>query len=352
MIWMAPNCALDPIDLEETPSSFILEMQRLEIPGFPYAFNPSILRTERGVLMSFRLGSYVHGSEICGHTPPCLSPQNRDTSKIGLIWLDDQFQIASQTQVLKIPRSAEDVPFRPQDPRLIEVGGKIYLVYNNFTRLGAATNQRMYFAELFYDGGQFALGASQCLIDFEEANPGKTEKNWTPFDYQGQLHFSYSFSPHTVFRPLDGTSSCITVGSTQGAIAWQWGHLRGGTTALKVGDEYLGFFHSVMSMKTVHSEQKKIPHYFMGAYTCAATPPFSLTAVSPEPIVGEGFYTGERYVTWKPLIALFPAGYIFDENYIWVAYGKQDHEIWIAKLDKQGLLDSLVPVASVRDLGQ
>ena len=83
----------------------------------------------------------------------------------------------------------------------------------------------------------------------------------------------------------------------------------------------------------------------MGAYTFEAKPPFALIAVSPEPIVFKGFYEPPYYKTWKPLRCVFPAGIIVDKDFVWIAYGRQDHETWVAKIDKKQLLKSLVPVS-------
>jgi predicted GH43/DUF377 family glycosyl hydrolase len=79
----------------------------------------------------------------------------------------------------------------------------------------------------------------------------------------------------------------------------------------------------------------------MGAYTFSKEPPFTIEQISQEPIVARGFYEGEEYRTWRPLRVVFPGGFLADEKFIWVAYGRQDHEVWLVKLDKQGLLDSL-----------
>ena len=83
-------------------------------------------------------------------------------------------------------------------------------------------------------------------------------------------------------------------------------------------------------------------HYFMGAYTFSAKPPFQITRISTEPIIGKNFYNGPAYTTWKPLRVVFPTGCLMDEDFIWVTYGRQDFEIWVAKFDKQALLESLV----------
>jgi len=85
----------------------------------------------------------------------------------------------------------------------------------------------------------------------------------------------------------------------------------------------------------------------MGAYTYSSTPPFTITRVSKEPIIGKGFYSGMSYKHyWKPVKVVFPCGYVFDEKYIWVLYGRDDYENWVVKLDRARLLKSLTPVST------
>jgi predicted GH43/DUF377 family glycosyl hydrolase len=172
----------------------------------------------------------------------------------------------------------------------------------------------------------------------------RSEKNWVPFEYNHELLLSYSIIPHRIMRPLQGKSTCETVALTRRSIKWNWGVLRGGTQAFVVDGNYLAFFHCSKSMATAHSGGKSIPHYFMGAYTFEKDPPFGLIKISPKPIVGKNFYHGPAYKTWKPLRVVFPAGFVFDDAYIWVVYGRQDHEIWVVKLEKQKLLASLASV--------
>ena len=103
-------------------------------------------------------------------------------------------------------------------------------------------------------------------------------------------------------------------------------------------------------MQTTHSDGKNILHYFLGAYTFSSLLPFEITQMSPEPIIGEHFYKGAKYPPyWHPIQAIFPCGYVSDDNHIWIAYGRQDHECWVVKLDRQGLLQSLIPVTSLFD---
>lgn len=224
----------------------------------------------------------------------------------------------------------------------------LYIVYSDnsdptITRGGF----RVHFAELDFDGSCFAIDYPECLHHFEGENKDRREKNWVPFEYNSSLLLAYSLTPHLILYPIYGTGSCKTVATTMGSIQWEWGEPRGGTPGILVGNEYLAFFHSSKELATTHSEGKNILHYFMGAYTFSCEPPFAITKISPEPIVGKNFYKGAIYKPyWKPVRVVFPCGFLCDDKYIWVAYGRQDHEVWIAKLDKKGLFDSLLPVAN------
>ena len=40
---------------------------------------------------------------------------------------------------------------------------------------------------------------------------------------------------------------------------------------------------------------------------------------------------------------VFPCGYLFDDRFFWVSYGRQDHEIWICKIEREGLMKNLFP---------
>lgn len=327
--WIKPVSASKPhlrSNLNIKSQDFILETKRIQVPEHPYIFNPSIVRWNNAFLMSFR----VHDNLV--HT----------AKPIGLVWLDKNFNVISKSYTLKIRNAKEHTTFvhkkskiEDQDPRLITIDNHVYMVYSNF-RVG-----RMFIAELQFDGTDFFLDNPECLLNFDDSKPNLIEKNWVPFEYNKKLLLSYSIAPHKVFLPLQGTESCKTVSCSPKEIPWKWGTLRGGSPALKVDGKYLAFFHCV---KHIRANNKVMPYYFMGAYLFEPTPPFTITHISPEPIVGPDFYTGEKHKTWKPLRVVFPAGFVVDKNSIWVAYGKQDHESWLVKIDKKKLFKSLKPV--------
>ncbi len=247
-------------------------------------------------------------------------------SRIGLVFLDEEFRPSGEVQILNV---------LGEDARLVNVDERLYIVCDG--------GFRMVVAELNFDGDQFFVEKSEILTEFPQKSPFKREKNWVPFDYQGNLLLSYTIVPHQILAPdLDGSGRCQEVETTSTDHLWRWGEIRGGTPALRCGEEYLSFFHSSIDIATEHSEGQVMPHYFMGAYMFQKDPPFALTRMSEEPIIGKNFYSGENYDPyWHPVRVVFPCGYVFNEEYIWVVYGRQDHEIWIAKLDKLTLIQKL-----------
>lgn len=318
------------IDLEKLAQPFVLESKEIKFEAYPTAFNPTIARWKGSLLLSFRIRHPVTGS----------------TDQIGMVWLNEDFVPQGEPVVLEVPPYPSTLPSKQQDPRLIPVGEDLYMVYNNVIK-GEIRKEvrRILIAKVHFDNGKFYTDPPEMILSFEGEKEQRCEKNWTPFVYDGELYLIYSLTPHRILRYLPGTGSCETFSTTSSQISWPWGALRGGTQAYLIDGKYMSFFHSSIDMATVHSKGKNIQHYLIGAYTFSSEPPFEITSVSPEPIVGKGFYSGPEYKTWKPLRVVFADGYVYDDKYIWVVYGKQDFEMWIAKIDKKLLFDSLIPVS-------
>lgn len=303
------------INLEEKYDDFILETKRIMIPGDRYAFNPSIIRHNGNFLMSFR-------------THFCTT---------ALIRLDENFTPCGKPQTITLPSNFEN-PQSINDARLVEISDQLYMIFDSVVN----EIHRIFISKIFYENDYFSLDAVQCLSTFPHESKLRSEKNWVPFDYNGQLLLGYQIQPHRIFVPTE-INQCTQIAETIHSYQWNWGELRGGTPALMIDNErYLAFFHSSMKMKSIHSNDLEKGHYFIGAYTFANTPPFEITSMSPQPIIGPHFYLGRNYKPrWLDVRVVFPLGYIHDDKYIWLSYGRQDHECWIAKIDKQKLLESL-----------
>lgn len=321
-------------DLESNIPNYVVETMRIDIPGYPTAFNPSIIRWKGSLLMSFRV---------------IPDPKASFNSKIGLIWLDDDFIPLSDPQILETQTPGSSIPSRSEDARLIEVQGRLYMVYSDNKDLKISkAGFRLYIAEIRFDGKVFSLHDVVCLSRYEGESPLIREKNWVPFVLNNELYLAYSLCPHKIFRPLLDRGECETVAVSRALLDWQWGELRGGTQALPLNEsEYLSFFHSWVDIPTIHSDGKAISHYFMGGYTFSREAPFEIKRISQEPIVAKGFYSGKVYKPyWKQVRAIFPCGFLMNENYIWIAYGRADYECWIIKLDKNLFLDNLKAIST------
>jgi len=328
---LSPQISAKFVDLEKMKQDFILESKQIYLHKYPDAFNPSIVRWDDSILVSFR----------------ARDPKTQLTTTIGLTFVDKNFNPYGKVYILKFPKSPLAGKLI-QDPRLITISGRLYMVYSNTWKLPAETVRRVFIAKLEFNGQNFIVKQPEPLLKFESNEKRKFEKNWVPFEYQGQLFLSYSLNPHKILEPIFGHKSCKNIATTKMKSYWQWGELRGGTPALITDEGYLAFFHTSKDIKSIHSQGKCIPHYFMGAYLFEKTPPFAIKKISRRIIVGENFYKGKEYETWKPLRVVFPCGYIFDENFIWITFGRQDNEMWMVKIDKQKLFESLVPVETVK----
>lgn len=314
------------LDLNIYEQTFVLDAKQIFIPQYPDAFNPSIIKINGRFLMSFR----------------SRNPKTGRATLVGMIWLDKNFAPLGAPQILQIEKG-KDPSFYIQDPRLVEIEGKLYMVFSDLWKNEESEKRRMCIGEIEYDGIRFLLKNRKFLLNFDGEKDNKFEKNWVPFEYDNHLLLAYSLSPHKVFYPIFEKNKCTTVGFSRGNNYWNWGKLRGGTPGLLIGKYYLSFFHSSTLLTTVQSDEKPMMHYFIGAYLFDKDPPFAIKKISPKPIVKKEFYEGPMYNTWKPLRVVFPGGFVYDEKSIWVFYGRQDHEIWVVKLDKKGLLESLIP---------
>lgn len=351
-LYLILNClssfVYSEINLEEFTQDFILDTKKIIIPGYPHAFNPSITKWKGRWLMSFRL---VGCDEKNSRLIPNIS--SASAMDVGLIYLDDELNPIGEAQFIFLDHPNKKRPYLlAEDARLIVNEERLYIIYSaNKEAEVEDSGFRVYVAQLDNDEqNNFFVIHNECLSIFEGVNSNKREKNWTPFIYQTELLLSYQLFPHKIFRPLlDGSECCETVANSFPSLTWEWGELRGGTQALQLSEDYyLGIFHSSINLSTIHSNNQSIPHYFMGAYLFSSSPPFEIKYISPEPIIGTNFYQGLTYEPyWHPVCVVFPCGLVINEEDVWVIYGRQDHEIWIAKLDKKNLINSLIPISTL-----
>ncbi len=309
----------------------VIATKRLVFDRFPDAFNPSMIKTEAGYLLTFRYCPDRWYS-------PCLS-------YIGIALLDDDFNLLSEPTLLNTRFFNSKTPSQAEDARIFSYRGRLFLIYNDNPDVVSPSNwerRDMFIAELFYNDEEFSFSFPVRLCYEERYNSVLWQKNWVPFEWNKTLLLSYAINPQEIIYPNLKNGSCFRCYETFAQMDWDFGTLRGSSAAEIVDGEYLAFFHSGSYLSSSASSGQNLWHYFMGAYTFSAEPPFQVTKISPMPIVAEGFYV-ESHCEKR---VIFPGGYVVDGSKIYLAYGKDDCEIWIATLDKEALKSSLVPVES------
>lgn len=322
----------EEVDFSELDSlkHVVLATKQIKLSKFPGAFNPSLLKVDEGFLLSFRY-------------QPERSKKSW-ISYIGLVLLNEKFEPISEPELLNTRLFSNKVPSQSEDARLFSFKKRIFLVYNdNMEVVVTSRFQRrdMYLGEVIRDkDNRFSL-STPLNLDYELKRVSQFwQKNWSPFEWDGKLLFSYTVNPHEVLyvNRLDGR--CYHYYDTKISLDWKWGDIRGGTPAQLISDnEYLAFFHSGVKGSSPYAPLgKEAWHYFAGAYLFSSTPPFHITRITPVPINGEGFYTSSD----REKRVIFPGGFVVSGPLIYLAYGKDDEEVWVAILDKEALITQLV----------
>ena len=309
------------------PQSFVQSSKQIVLQEYPNAHNPSIVKTKSGILLTFR---------------HCPDPAQPWISDIGIVKLNKALEPISKPQLLNTRILNSSIPPQSEDARIFTIGEKIYVIYNdNIKEINPGLNQRrdMFIARVNQLQNRFVLSKPILLKHATKYKAIKWQKNWVPFESNKSLRLAYSIAPHEILS-LNRSGVCTPVSAAKAQLKWDWGQLRGGTPALLLNGKYLAFFHSSMILPSQFSQNEPRHHYFMGAYTFSAKPPFEVTHISPSPIVGENFYTPSHD---KKVV--FPGGFIVSNSSFYVAYGKDDKEIWIAKINREGLEKSLKPVS-------
>jgi hypothetical protein len=139
----------------------------------------------------------------------------------------------------KFTGEAEEIMPLGEDPRLIVVRGKAYVLTPSSPtgKLGYA----------LFD----IESKKQLAIEFPAGCAVRYGKNWQPFVFAEQLYAVHSFSPFRLIRIDTGTGRAEVVveqdvGLDLIAPHDRFTHFRGGGTALVLGEEIIGFAHLTM----------------------------------------------------------------------------------------------------------
>lgn len=308
--------------------TMVVRTKQIEIPGYPEAHNPSIIPDGDGYLLTFRLQPSKRYSWI---------------SYIGIVRLNKEFQLISDPQLIN-PRIGlkRKSPSQAEDARIFTYKGEAYLIYNDnemVTNPSHKERRDIYVAKLMRKGPNYWVAPPVKLIHEDKYSSVLWQKNWTPFVWNDNLMISYTFKPHEVLLVDIETGICKSCYEVDNPTKWQFGEMRGGSPALYIDGHYLTFYHSGLITKSKESRNQNMHHYYMGALTFNAEPPFEVTKMTPAPIVGKDFYTISNF--HKRIV--YPGGFVVNGNTIHVVYGKDDSQVWVATIDKKMLEEALLP---------
>lgn len=333
LILISCQCALfgiPPRNLQKIVTS----TKRIFLQDFPGAYNPSIIQFEGNYLLTFR---YLPNR----FEQPWIS-------QIGIVVLDPSFEQISDPVLIDTRFNYNNTPSQSEDARIFAYNGKLYLIYNDNMDLVFPSpweRRDMFIAELIYSDNEFVLCDPIKLYHETKYQNVLWQKNWSPFEWNGNLFLTYTINPHEILCPNLATGVCQSTYETftPKALNWHLGPIRGGTPPIFVNGEYLAFFHSGIKTSSASSNNVELWHYYMGAYTFSAEPPFELTKISSSAIIHPSFYT---YSTYEKRV-IYPGGFVVDGPNLHVAYGKDDCEIWIATMNYQELKKSMVTIKSI-----
>lgn len=251
-----------------------------------------------------------------------------------MVKLDKAFQPIPETnKVIDIPKIYDDQDF--EDPRLWWFEGKLHLSYTMWRRTLQQNGKWLYMPRI----ESCTLDKDFNVTETQEYSwggnrQGQMQKNWTFFEHDGQLHWTYFYDPHQVVKIEDGMEKLA--GNHKG-MEWQWGVIRGGTPPVRVGNEYWAFTHSRQGNIFAAQEAR----YFAGVYCFEAGGQFKPTRWIPEPLL----VGSELDKQWAGnLKCVFPSGCVRRGDDLVVSIGSNDMECAIGVFSIDELAKKMIPL--------
>ena len=288
---------------------------------------------------AIKIQAYFNGSVVAFKDKLlfcCRGDQKPWFKNIRLIFceLDDEFQPKKNTaRYLEVGSNLDtkgpNGEFHVEDPRLFVCGGSLHLVYGDGYEVYHAVFKDDLTVEKWRNITNFSIQI--------KGNDGR-EKNWCPFDYEGNPYFIYADNPRVVWSPFRKQA----ILSNQN-LEWEYGPIRGGTPAIKYGDSYIAFFHSALNLKGGESEWQNGRLYYMGAYVFESKPPFRVTHITKHPIMrGDGYHKNPQHQ--GILEVVFPAGVVESNDSFFVSMGINDGCTGVIRVSKYLLQAILSPL--------
>jgi hypothetical protein len=273
------------------------------IPGL--RFNPSILSDGDGYLFACRDRFWYRSNIFIGR-------------------LDGAFRPIGRWRQLDLMHPTADTS--REDPRLFRFRGRVHMAFMGAAHGLRAPTQNQLYARLSGDG----MSVEEVFAPHYPARQ-RWEKNWSFFEYDGELFAVYSFTPCRILR-IEGNAATLAHEMPTAAI-WQGGEIWGGAPPVLVGNELWCFTHD-----RIYDGHLL---YRTGLVTLDRRPPFAVRRIVPEPILAADRRT-------KPALqyssVVFAGGAVRCGDDWVIAHGIHDHWCELHSFSHAGLESQLVIV--------
>lgn len=258
--------------------------------------------------------------------------------KLGLCLLDDNYQPLQETNVLlelhseltiSIPGRGTTVfekGFHVEDPRLFIFNDELYLSYTDGYKMAQAkiNPDTLQAEDSFY---------------LDRPDPKRTEKNWTFFEHEQKLHCLYDVNTQHIFEMYREKRDRSY--QTEFKHDWKYGEIKGGTSPVRYGENFITFFHSTTQLRYRNRTSRQ---YFMGALIFEAKPPFKPIAISKEPFICGEVVNPNIPRLNNNIFVVFPSGLIRKENSFAVSFGFNDFQCRFAEVTDEMISQNMTPV--------
>jgi predicted GH43/DUF377 family glycosyl hydrolase len=265
-----------------------------------------------------------------------------------LTFLNKQFEMSEDFFYLHAFPQEKNQDICPEDPRLFVYRDRIYVCYNDCLKEcnGLKNPPRfMCLAELACLEGKWGLQNILQLCwkrpeRLEKEFTKNIEKNWTPFIYEDQIHFIYTYDPLIIIKPNLVTGECeeVSYGDTL-QFTKPYKAPRGGTPACPVEDGFLAFYHICNTDRPVKRylglSSYGVGCYLMGAVEISKDAPFRILKKTKGLISGKALYTQKRKIEYPSSLI------VFDDRYI-LFWGREDKKIMVGTIDREKLSTYMV----------
>lgn len=281
----------------------------------PRHWNPGLLRYRDKLWLAYRF----HRAE----TPD---------ARCGIAICEIDAKTAEPLGPSQMLRFADPGNAHHEDSRLFMFRGEPHISYTDMQGYVPGVNYTcsMKYARLKLAGKKWSVVQEWRPIYGNNTGFSK-EKNWVFFEHENELFCIYATDPNHVVLKMDGAR--VTQEFKTPGPLWQWGHVRGGTPPVDLGDgRMLLVFHSSIPTE----EPPHYVRYYAGALTFENKPPFRVLQISETPVMSgseeDGHRVDPRFTAgWKPFVN-FPGGLVPDGDGWLVAFGVNDWACGIGRL--------------------